>query len=138
MQSAADEWKSSTAQSVRMRPERGVALLEVLVAMIFVIIGLGGAVLMTIQSLRAAQESWFRAVADTAAADMRETIFATGAAGDYLVPWQEGIAAATDQGTGLVMPAGAGRFTVTVSWNSRFDEDGEPVIRSVLTTVRVP
>lgn len=116
------------------KQQQGIGLIEVMVAVVVGAVGVIGAVALSVQTLRGAQEAYYRAVATIKAVDMTEAIRAQGAPGDYLAAWTEEITANLPSGLGDVTEdEGGGQRTITVSWQSRMnlDEDGNPLLSQV-------
>jgi len=125
---------------MRRKRQMGVGMIEVLVAMVVGAIGVIGALALSLQTLRGAQEAYYRSLASIKATDMAETLHADGAFGGYVDAWVEEIAANLPEGAGEVVTDGAGNFTILVRWSSRLvtDDDGNPGISVVQLLVSPP
>ncbi|SDX41933.1 type IV pilus modification protein PilV [Thiocapsa roseopersicina] len=101
--------------------ERGVTLIEVLIATLVLSIGMLGLAGLYLNALRASQDMRFRVLASIAAEDMGEHIRIMGDAGNadaYLIEWQADLGNRLPGGQGAVVP-GTDTHVVTVTWDQR-------------------
>jgi type IV pilus assembly protein PilV len=101
--------------------ERGVTLIEVMVATLILSIGMLGLAGLYLSAVRASQDMRFRVLASVAAEDMGEHIRITGdddAVDAYLTEWQADLGNRLPGGQGAVAP-GTDSHVVTVTWNQR-------------------
>lgn len=98
--------------------QKGLSLIEVLIALLVLSIGLLGLAALYLTSLKLSHDSQFRSLASIKAEDLSEHIRVAGAPGAYLAEWQAELAVLLPAGGGDVLDLGD-RYELRVWWQDR-------------------
>lgn len=125
------------------RPARGVALIEVMVALLIFLIGVLGIVALQAKAVQFSVQAQDRSRAALLANELVSTMWqqqSTALSADTLKGWQDRVAAALPSGAASAVRAADGAATLTVRWTPTGAAlvDGKPTESRYETTVVLP